>query len=194
MDRLASGGPWFRRHPPLAAAVTVVFFLAVTALLLFVGDERDATALLYALPVALAGMTFGRRGGALAAAASTVLLWTWVAADDAVSLTALGWASRLVPLALLGVLVGAASDAIEETIRTRLELAVAEARRRDAAEVNDEIIQRLTVVKWRLEAGAGEDAADLLGDVMSEAQQLVASLLDGDDLEDRLQVKRTAPA
>ncbi len=189
MDRLVSGGPWFRRQPALAALVTAVLFAAVALLRMTVGDERDATTMLYALPVSLAGMSFGRRGGTIAAVAATGLLWVWVAADPDVTLSALGWASRVVPMLLLGVLVGAAADAVEDATDARLALAVAETHRRDAAEVNDAIIQRLTVAKWRLEAGATDAAAELLADAMAEAQTLVADLLDGSDLDDRLQVK-----
>ncbi len=92
MDRLVSGGPWFRRQPALAALVTAVLFAAVALLRMTVGDERDATTMLYALPVSLAGMSFGRRGGTIAAVAATGLLWVWVAADPDVTLSALGWA------------------------------------------------------------------------------------------------------
>lgn len=93
------------------------------------------------------------------------------------------------PLVLLGVLVGAAADAVEDATAARLALAVAATRRRDAAEVNDAILQRLTVAKWRLEAGSGEDAAALLDEAMGQAQHLVSSLLEDVELEDRLQVR-----
>lgn len=194
MDRLVSGGPWFRRQPALAALVIFLLFAAVTVLRMTVGDERDATTMLYALPVSLAGMSFGRRGGTIAAVVATGLLWAWVVADPDVTLSALGWASRLVPMVLLGVLVGAAADAVEEATDARLALAVADARRRDAAEVNDAIIQRLTVAKWRLEAGAIHAAAELVGEAMGEAQALVAELLEGHDLDDRLQVRQPQTA
>ena len=190
MDRLVSAGPWFRRQPSLAALVIVLLFAAVTALRMTVGDERDATSMLYALPVSLAGMSYGRRGGAIAAVAAAVLLWAWVVADPDVTLSALGWASRLVPMLLLGVLVGAAAEAVEEATDARLALAVADARRRDAAEVNDAIIQRLTVAKWQLEADNSDAAAELLGEAMGEAQKVVADLLEGSDLDDRLQVRQ----
>lgn len=189
MDRLVAGGPWFRRHPQHAAVVTAVLFAAVTTLRLLTTNESDATGLLYALPVALAAMAFGRVVGTTAALCAAGLLWGWVAGHPEVSLSALGWTSRIVPLVLLGVLVGSAADAVEEATATRLALAVAEARRRDAAEVNDQILQRLTVAKWRAEAGAGEDAAELLDEAMVQAQQLVSSLLEDVELTDRLRVQ-----
>lgn len=190
MDRLVAGGPWFRRHPQYAALVIAALFALVTALRLLTTNEADATGLLYALPVALAAMAYGRIVGTTAALCAAGLLWAWVAGHPEASLTPLGWASRIAPLILLGVLVGMAADAVEDAAATRVALAVAEVRRRDAAEVNDEILQRLTVAKWRLETGSGDAATELLDEVMGQAQQLVSSLLQGDDLDDRLRVRR----
>lgn len=190
MDRLVAGGPWFRRHPQYAAMVTAALFATVTVLRLLVGsNEADATGLLYALPIALAAMAYGLVVGTTAALSAAGLLVAWSASHPDVSLSALGWASRIVPLVLLGVLVGAAADAVEDASATRLALAVAATRRRDAAEVNDEILQRLTVAKWRLEAGSGDDAAALLDEAMTQAQHLVSSLLEDVELEERLRVR-----
>lgn len=195
MDRLVAGGPWFRRNPHWAALVTTALFAVVTVLRLVSVDEADATGLLYALPVALAAMAFGRTVGTMSALCAAGLLWAWVAGHPDVSLSAMGWASRIVPLVLLGVLVGGAADALEQASEDRLALAVAEVRRRDAAEVHDAILQHLTVAKWRLEAGASADAAALLGEAMGQGQQLVTSLLEDVELADRLQVRRaTDPA
>ena len=190
MDRIVAGGPWFRRHPQFAALVTAALFAAVTGLRLLGGsNEADATGLLYALPVALAAMAFGRVVGTTAALSAAGLLAAWVAGHPEVSLSPLGWAARIVPLVLLGVLVGAAADAAEDAIAARMALAVAATRRRDAAEVNDEILQRLTVAKWRLEAGSEEDATALLDEAMVQAQHLVSTLLEDVELEDRLRVR-----
>lgn len=189
MDRLVSQGPWFRRHPEYAALVTSGLFVAVTALRLLTSDEADATGLLYALPVALAAMTYGLAVGTTSAICASGLLWAWVAGHPDVHITALGWTSRVVPLVLLGVLVGAAADAVEEATEARTALAVAQVRRRDAAEVNDEILQRLAVAKWRLESGASEGAAALLDEAMVQAEHLVSTLLEDVALDDRLQVR-----
>ncbi|MFP5577302.1 MAG: hypothetical protein ACLGIZ_03560 [Acidimicrobiia bacterium] len=189
MARFVPGGPWFRRHPGYAALVTAVLFVLVTALRLVTPDEADATGLLYALPVALAAMTYGRAVGTTSALCASGLLWAWVAGHPDISLTALGWTSRIVPLVLLGVLVGAASDTVEEANEARTALAVAEVRRRDAAEVNDEILQRLAAAKWRLEAGANDEAAALLDEAMVQAEHLVSSLLEDVALDDRLRVR-----
>lgn len=192
MDRLVTGGPWFRRHPQYAALVTAALFVAVTGVRLLSVDQTDTTGLLYALPVALAAMAYGLVVGTTAALCAAGLLWAWVAGHPEVSVSALGWASRVVPLVLLGVLVGAAADAVEDATSARTALAVAQVRRRDAAEVNDEILQRLAVAKWQLEGGAPGDAAQLLDDAMAQGQQLVTSLLEDVALDDRLRVRPPA--
>lgn len=184
----APGGPWFRRHPRLAAAVTLAAFVATTSLRVVLDDAGDAAGLLYALPVTLAAMAFGREIGAAASLGAGGLLWMWALGHaDAPGAVSLG--SRVGAIVLLGPLVGAAADAAESASRARTELAVAEARRRDAAEVHDEILQRLAVAKWRLEAGDERQAADLLDEAMAQAQGLVSTLLSGDELEDRLRVR-----
>lgn len=184
----APDGPWFRQHPRLAAAVTLVAFLATTLLRVLLDDGGDAAGLLYALPVALAAMAFGREVGTAASVAAGGLLWMWALGHaDAPGAVSLG--SRVGAIVLLGPLVGAAADAAEAASRARTELAVADARRRDAAEVHDEILQRLAVAKWRLEAGDDGQAADLLEEAIMQAQGLVSTLLAGDGLEDRLRVR-----
>lgn len=184
----ATDGPWFRQHPRLATAVTGIAFVVVTALRILVDDADDAVGLGYALPVVLAAMSFGREVGTAASVAAGGLLWARALGHaDAPGTVAIG--ARVVPMVLLGYLVGAATDAVEIAQRTRTRLAVAEVRRRDAAEVNDEILQRLAVAKWRLEAGATEQAAGLLDEAMTQAQDLVSSLLAADEPAERLRVR-----
>ena len=183
------GGPWFRRHPQLAAAVTIETFLAVTAARVVADDAGDGLGLLYALPVSLAAMAFGRAIGTTAAVSAAGLLWAWTLGHPEADLGMAGWTTRVLPVLLLGVLVGTAADGAEVAARARTALAVADAHRRDAAEVQDEILQRLAVAKWRLEAGQDVEAAALLDEAMQQGQGLVSSLLDGTDLEDRMQVR-----
>ncbi len=184
--------PWFRRHPGAAGVVAVALFALVTVLPYRGGEERDAAIFLYALPIALIAMAFGRLGGVAAAVISTVMLWGHLAGTPA-ALSSEGWAVRLVPLWLLGLLVGMAADAMEEASRTRTELAVASARRRDAAEVNDAIIQRLAVAKWQAEAAGADAVAVTVGEVIGVTEELVSSLLAGTDMADRLRSRTTAP-
>lgn len=185
---VTDAGPWYRRHPAGAGVVAVVLFVAVTGLQIFGSGPQDATVMLYALPVALVAMAWGRFGGIVAAAASLVLLCAWVAGSGDVALTPLGWAARIVPLALLGYLVGSAADAETRSASHRMSLAVADRQRRSAAEVNDSILQRLSVAKWQLEAGVTGPALELLESAIEDGQRLVAELLADAELEDRLRV------
>src|SRR5688572_22955943 len=95
-------GPWFRRNPLATLVVAVALFGGVSVSRFLIGEAEDASALLYTLPVALVAFAFGRRAGVVSGAAGTVLLITWAVAEDS-SLAAIGWASRIVPLALIGV-------------------------------------------------------------------------------------------
>lgn len=171
-------GPWFRRRPRAAAGVATVLFLAVTVLRFASGDERDATALLFALPITLLALAFGFWVGVASAGAAVTIVAEWVAFSGA-SLSAVGWVARVVPLALLGALVGWSSDQQARAEQAALARAITDAERRDAAEINDAIVQRLTAAKWSLEAGRYEQAeADLAG-AIEAGEALVASLLAG---------------
>jgi len=103
------GDPWFRKRPHVTVAVAGVLFLAVFTVRLLAGSPVDAYSMFYVLPVALAGATFGRRGGVAAALVACALIVAWTLRAD-VSLTPSGWASRVVPILLLGVLLGHAAD------------------------------------------------------------------------------------
>ena len=192
-DRASGQDPWFRRRPRAAVAVIAVLSVAVTVVGFAVGSEADAGTLLYALPVTLTAVTFGRRAGIAAAVAATVALGAWVVAAD-VTLSPIGWLARILPVALLGGLVGHATDALEAAVRTHCALQAAEGRRRDAAEVNDSVVQRLAVAKWRAEAAGADDAAELIGEAMEVTQDLVASLLAATATDDRLTVRGPATA
>lgn len=187
-----AGGPWFRQHPRVAAAVTIATFTAVTVVRVVVDDAEDGTGLLYALPVALAAMAFGLAIGAAASLSAAGLLWAWAVGHPESALGPVGWGTRVLPILVLGVLVGTAADAAEAAALARTDLAVAAAHRRDAAEVNDAILQRLAVAKWRLEAGADEEAVALIEEAIGEGQALVAALLAADPPVDRLRVRATS--
>ncbi len=194
MHLVDAADPWFRRHLAAAGAVAVALFAVATVLPYHGGEERDAAVFLFALPIALIAVAFGRVGGVAAAVISAVMLWGHLAGSPAAALSTEGWVVRIVPLGLLGLLVGMAADAMEEAARVRTELAVACARRRDAAEVNDAIIQRLAVAKWQAEAAGAHAVADTVGEVIEVTEDLVASLLAGTGMADRLRSRTATPA
>ncbi|MPY95342.1 MAG: hypothetical protein GEV08_20495 [Acidimicrobiia bacterium] len=80
--------------------------------------------------------------GGLAGAAGVALLGIWilVSGHALTPVASVAWAT---PMVLLGALVGAASDRLRHAAEAERRLLVAEVRRREAAEINDAIIERL---------------------------------------------------
>lgn len=170
-------GPWFWVHPVPALGVGVALTAAICALRFAVGGVEDSIANLYAMPVALVALTWGRRAGFVAGVTATGLLIWWVLAAGE-HITSLGWVSRIVPLVLLGTLVGDAADRIRDVDRTERRARRLEVLGRQTAEVHDSMMQHVAVAKWRLESGDTEDGLDSLTAVMVDAQNLVRELLD----------------
>jgi hypothetical protein len=175
-DDRGSVGPWYLTHRRAASAVAVVLFAAVAALRFAIRGSQDPVTELAALPIALLAITFGRRIGTAAGLASVALIAVWVATTD-VSLTPLGWASRVVPLVLLGVLLGASTDRLREAQAGERRLAAVAALQREAAEVNDSVVQGLAVAKWLLEADQLDRGLAAVTETMSTAQDLVSRML-----------------
>lgn len=177
-----SGRPWFRTHPRWAVAVVVSLFAGVLATRLLAGDAAgDAAGLLYVLPVALAAVAFGRRAGLGAGLVGVALVVVWAVARDA-DISWLGWVSRVVPLLLLGTLLGDATERLEAAERRRRELEAAAQRHRDAAEISDSLIQGMTAARWALEAERHDVALTRLEETIAQGQRLVSDLLRGADL------------
>jgi signal transduction histidine kinase len=157
-------------------------FGAVLALRLLDGDAAEnAISLLYTLPVALAAVTFGRRGGITSGLVAVALVAVWVVVSD-VDLSWLGWLTRLVPLLLLGTLLGDASERLTREQRRRSELEAAAQRHRDAAEISDSLLQGMSAAKWAIEAERHDLAAQTLEETINKGQRLVSDLLRGADL------------
>ena len=168
--------PWFSRRPGLALAVIAALFVAVLALRLVAGNAVEAYSMLYVLPVALAATAFGQRGGVSAGLLAVALIVIWALARD-VTLGPTGWGARIVPIGLLGVLLGRATDRARqaETERRRHELAAL--LHREAIEINDTLIQGMTAAKWSLESGQTDVCLQTLTATVGEAQQLVSGLI-----------------
>lgn len=170
------GGPWFQRHPRRALAVAVASSIGIVALRFSVEGAADAISVLHVLPVALVAMAFGFRAGVAAGVAAVGFLVTWVVWAG-VELGPLGWVARVLPMLLIGGLVGAATDRIraaEEAERRSVAIALLQ---REAAEINDEIVQGLAAAKWMLEAGDVERGLAMVEDTMVTAQGLVTRVL-----------------
>ena len=175
------GGPWFGGRPVLTVAVAVSLFAAVLALGFAVDTTQDPVTLLFCLPVALLAMAFGLRAGLLAGLAGTLLTALLVGVQQ-VDLSALGWATRIVPVLLLGVLLGDAVDRLHRSEEKRRRWEYAAQRHRDAVEVNDSVVQRLSAAKWALEADRTGRALEIITQTLDVTQALVSDLLRDADM------------
>jgi hypothetical protein len=173
--------PWFRRRPDLAVGIAAMLFVAVFALRMTSDDAVSSVNLLYTFPIALLSLAFGRRVGFAAGAAAVVLVIVWAAARG-VDLGVLGWVSRLVPLVLLGWLLGDASDRLIAAEEERSRLEAAAQRHRDATEVNDTLVQGMAAAKWALEAGRHEAALRTLQQTIELGHELVSKLMREGDM------------
>lgn len=173
--------PWFSQHPRPALAVAAACFVGVFLLRLAVAGTKDSISMLYVFPVALVALCFGLRAGAAAGVTAVGLLVAWVILAEE-TLSPLGWLSRVTPLLLLGTLVGASSDRMREARRAERYATAIALLQRDAAEVNDSVVQGLAATKWLLEAGEVERAITTLQDTTVTAQQLVTRVLGSDSV------------
>jgi signal transduction histidine kinase len=177
-----SRGPWFRTHPAVAVGVAAALFVIIAITRFLVSAPQDTVLQLLSLPIALLAIAFGRRAGLFAALVGIATVVVWVNVVD-VHLGPLGWGSRIVPMLLLGVLVGDAAERLRAAEHRRLRLAEARLRRREAAEINDTIVQNLAVAKWMIESGQPDSGIDAVTNALTMAQDLVADLLDDDDAD-----------
>lgn len=174
-------GPWFWLHPILALGVSVGLFGGVLLLRWSVAGVEDSISMLYVLPVALLALTFGLRVGLAAGLVAVGLLVAWVAWSGE-QLSPLGWLSRVTPLLLLGGLVGVAAERIRAADRIERHAAAIELLQRDAAEINDSLIQGMAVTKWLFESGQASAGIELLEETMVTGQQLVGRMLGSDSV------------
>ena len=169
--------PWFSRRPGLALTGVVAMFVAITAIRLALGDDATVgITLLYVVPISLVALAWGRLPGAVASGAGLALLVLWVLVAG-VELTPLGWAARMVPIVLVGLVLGDASDRLRRAEHARVEQAEREQLHRQAVEINDSLLQGMAAAKWALEAGRTDVGLERLGDAMESGQKLVSQLI-----------------
>jgi hypothetical protein len=168
--------PWFRRHPATALAVAGALYSAVLLLTVFAGSPGDDYFLLYVFPVALIAITFGLRAGALAGLSAVAFIVVWVVLRD-VSLTTTGWAARVVPMVVLGLLLGRASDRLRRAEAERVRLEAAALLHREAIEINDSLVQGMAAARWSVQSGEVDAGLRILDETLAEAQDLVSDLI-----------------
>jgi hypothetical protein len=159
-------------------------FAAVLSVRMFAGSPVDAFSMLYALPVALVATTSGLRAGVAAGLTSVALTVFWAVVRE-VSLTPSGWASRVLPLLLLGVLLGHATDRLRLAELGRQRLESAAVLHREAIEINDSLVQGMVSAKWLLEAGQVDAGNQILAQTIVRAHDLVSGLISRADMGGR---------
>jgi hypothetical protein len=168
--------PWFRRHTGLAVTVAGVLYVAVFCLQFLIGTPVDADSALYALPVALVASATGLRAGILAGFTG-VGLTVLGAVTQQVALSPVGWASRVLPLLLLGILLGHATDRQRRAEVERRRLEIAALLHREAIEVNDSLVQGMAAAKWSLDAGQVEAGRQILSQTIVLGDRVVSGLI-----------------
>lgn len=171
----AGAGPWFLGRPRATIAVTGGLFAAVFALR-FVTSTQDPITLFYCLPVALLAVASGRWAGLLAGATALALTGVYVVVEG-LHPSVLAWVTRAVPMLLLGMLLGDATDRLRSSELDRLRLEAAQQRHRDAIEINDSVVQGLAAAKWALEAGRVDSGLEIVTGTLTSAEVLVSDLL-----------------
>ncbi len=177
-------GPWFLKRPRATMGVATLLFAAVLTLRLAAGDAADAYSMLYALPVALVAMAFGRWAGAASGLVAVGLIAVWVLARD-VELSSTGWLARIVPFVLLGLVLGDATDRVREAESQRQRLEAAALLHREAIEINDSLVQGMAAAKWSLESGQTDLGIRTLETTINQAHDLVSGLIRRADMSGR---------
>lgn len=178
---LRDAGPWFVGRPRIAVVTAALLFAATFTLFVGTGPSSDVSALLFSLPIALLAAAFGLRGGVTAGMVSVALLGALSLVHRG-DFTPVGWATRIVPLLLLGVLLGDALDRLRRAEAARIRLVEAERRHREAVQLNDTIVQSLSAAKWALESHDLEAGLEIVTDTLGRSQQLVSDLIRGAEL------------
>jgi hypothetical protein len=170
------GQPWFNRWPALSVTVAATLFVGIFVLRMTTGTPAEATMLFFVLPISLIALAFGMWWGLASGVIAIGLVVVWAVAEH-VQLSAIGWATRALPMLLLGVLVGRAADRLRASESARAALDAAAHWHRQAVEINDSIVQGLSAAKWSLEAGRSDRALKTVTETLDSAQALVSQLL-----------------
>lgn len=157
-------------RPALAVLAGLLF--ALTFWLLYaVNDTRAGVAALFAVPITVSALTFGRRGGIIGASISVVLTVLWLVTSDT-HLGAFGWISRLVPFFVIGVAIGIYEDRTRRSERHRLD-------ERYAGELHDRVVQSLVLATYALQKpGSDPTAREAVEEALAAAKDIISSRMD----------------
>jgi len=156
---------------PALGAVTTLLFAGVFWLLYAVNDTREGVAALFAVPITVSALAFGRRGGVVASAISVVLTLTWLITSDT-HLGAFGWISRLIPFLVIGLAIGLYEDRTRRNERHQLD-------ERYAGELHDRVVQLLVLASYALQKPGSDPAASQAVDqALAAAKDIISSRMD----------------
>jgi hypothetical protein len=141
-----------------------------------VDNQLDAVSMLYVFPVALIGISHGRWAGLVAGCITVGLIAAWVLLRSP-DLSAIGWLARALPMLLMGVLIGDASDRLDLAAEEREAYRLALDRQQEAVEINDTLVQRMSAAKWSIEAGRIAAGLQILGQTVELGHKLVSELI-----------------
>ena len=97
-------GAWLRDHPRITMIVAIAMFGVVLGLRWAIPEPAEGFALLLLLPVALLGLSFGRVGGILGAAAGMALFGFWNVVLNLSHVDTVGWLMRATVIIGIGSL------------------------------------------------------------------------------------------
>lgn len=167
--RAATTKPWSYCPARAALPLVVGLFAVVTALRWFLDGSGQAAALLYVVPIALCALWFGRHGGLGSATGGAVLFVVLGLVHGHGDLDATGWADPVLAMSLVGGLIGELSERVarERGFATRhamwgQRLEELCERQQSALVASDSLAQTLAAARWMLEAGATNQAIDVL--------------------------------
>lgn len=174
-----------QRHAPrssgMAVAVLAGLMVAVTASRWFVERAGEAVALLYVVPIALAGLRFGRRGGLLTTGVGAAAFAGLELARARGDIDVTGWVAPLLAMTLMGGLVGQLSDTIatsQAAVRRQADrLEELDEARRATVRAGDSLVQQVAAARWMLEAGNGQGALAALEATVTEGISELSSSL-----------------
>jgi hypothetical protein len=91
----------------------------------------------------------------------------------------------VLPLLLLGLLLGHATDRERRAEAERRRLEAAALLHREAIEINDSLVQGMAAAKWSLDAGQVETGKEILEETVVRAHDLVSGLIRRADMGTR---------
>ncbi len=153
---------------PVSLVMVAGLFAGVTVLRWFIDRSGQAAALLYVVPITLGALRFGRRGAAGTAALGCLGFIVLALVHGRGDLDLTGWSAPVLSMALVGYLAAR----LEELVRVHAERsrhleAICEAQHA-ALTVSDSIVQQVAAVRWMLEAGKAEEAAEVLDGTVAQ--------------------------